>query len=209
MQYLQSDANQAKHAEQMKQSARKKKIRDSLKTGGYGDDFAKMASDMMHREPLAPLAPTTEGSQIDHSRVMVFDGAAPGVGAPICANVCLYQQKSHQKCSDKFATVCAYLNEQGPQGKPNIATPIRQRDFKACPTEWEEELPDLTVALKLVNGSCYESDAGSSPWLVQQRPWVELMAVKAMPLAGCASLIQHYEYSYAATSFVLWQCRSF
>jgi len=187
----------------MKQNARKKKIHDSLKAGGYGDDFAKMASDMMHREPLAPLAPTTEASQIDHSRVMLFDGAGPGVGCAIYDDVCMYQQKSHQKCSDKFATVTAYLNEQGPQGKPNIATPIRHRDFKACPTEWEEELPDLTVALKLVNGSCYESEPGSSPWLVQQRPWVELMAVKSMPLAACASLIQNYEYSYAATSFVI------
>ena len=203
VQYIQSDANQAKHAENMKQNARKKKIQDSLKAGGYSDDFAKMASDMMHREPLAPLAPTTEVSQIDHSRVMVFDGAAPGVGAPIYDSVCLYQQKSHQKCSDKFATLHEYLNEQGPRGKPNIATPVRHRDFKAPPSEWDNELPDLTVALKLVNGSSYETEAGSSPWLVHQRPWVELMAVKAMPLAGCASLIQHYEYSYAATSFVI------
>ena len=187
----------------MKQNARKKKIHDSLKAGGFGDGFSKMASDMMHREAQAPLEPITQESMIDHSKVMLFDGSTNELGATVYNAVSQYQQESFQKCSDKFATLHEYLQEQGPTGKPNIASPVRHRDFKEdSGRDCECKLPDLAAVLMLPNGSSYEDLPGSSPWLVSQRPWVELMHTKAFPLAGMASLAQCHEYSYSPVSFI-------
>ena len=191
----------------MKEQGKKQNIYDGLINGvpKFPVPLAKVVSEMAHNESSNPLPVVTDASQVDHRSVMVFDGSCDeGPGPALYTAVMNYQARCQQSVADKFKALCDYLVQQDKQA--SASSPVKAVDSGGSSSSITEEggpLPDLSVALGIINGTRYEDMEGSWAWLGVVRSYAERLASSAQPLPGFPALIQACEFTYAPISFLL------
>ena len=197
--YLVAEKSRLYHdAEQMKVNGRKKKLAEAMIKGGFGETLAKLLGDLMVAESTGPIPNVTDANQMNFDTIMKFDaGDGSDISLGLSTAVHHYQESCFQSVSEKFATLHRYLETE--EKKPSAATPVRVFG----PDEDHHGKPDLSVALKLIEGTAYEDHDGSNPWLVAQRSFAERVATAAFPLPCFPTLIQLAKESYAPVSFLV------
>ena len=191
----------------MKQQAKKKKIFESLIHGvpKFPVPLAKVVSEMAHQEAFSPLPVVTDSSQVNHNSVMLFDGDMNGTPGPaLQAAVTNYQNRCKQTVSSKFKQLCEYMEQEDRQASATSPVKVDVANASSTTVEGEgEPVPDLSVAMALVDGTMYENMEGTAAWLSVVRSHAERLASSAQPLPGFPALIQAVSLSYAPISFLL------
>ena len=191
----------------MKQQAKKKKVFESLINGvpKFPVPLAKVVSELAHQETFNPLPIVTDSSQIDHKSIMLFNGDMHETPGPALQDAVLnYQNRCKQTISSKFKALSDFMVEQDRQASSSSPVKVDVANASSTTVEGEgEPVPDLSVAMGMVDGTMYEDFEGSAAWLTIVRSHAERLASSAQPLPGFPALIQCVSFSYAPISFLL------
>lgn len=196
--YLKNAATRDQRCQDMKERYKRQSLATNLKS--YGPKLAQTLSTFMSDEKANPLPSTDLTGAFDHSCVMLFNGSDGAAGSTIFGVVKDYQEQSATQVSAKVKSLKDFMSRN--KDRTAAMTPVKH--LNATPSSSLSDLPDLSVALKLIDSLGYEDTEGAAPWLSAVRAEKQPSSLtSAFPLPGIACLVQLCSESEAPVSFML------